>query len=521
MATHRSGSFRISVHYPDCNDSEFPTFQQLLRNQDAAADLIAKKAASLPWIGPPKGGFVINENGYSRPYVNATIFAQADAFGRATVAYEVHGDILEKYLDMGGDRSKLGCPVTNELWTSDRSCRFNTFTSGAIYCNSKTGTCVVNGEIYKKWMTMDGAEGVMGFPVSDETLTPGGVTLFNMFSHGGAIYYTVTRGAFWIYGDIYKKWMASGGEMGQLGYPTSDEEFAPDEVCRFNKFSGGGAIYSTPEYGAVRVGGNIYKRWMALGGDSGYLGNPITDEITGRYNTCYNDFSGGSIWWHTSIGTREFSGRETNYNINITDILIKELRSARVDTLYIAASIATASRGVQSAALPLGEHSAGFVYPSLTLHNCPIGDEETVTLTYLIIHNHSNDRANVLKKLEVAIHKLGTAAIEEDMNASRYRRKSSIGDAIGAVIGRRPVPVSEPAVRPFEGWADSGGLGMPFLNSDGVVAAEVATLKGSDIKAHLILGNTWKVNDKHVGARAPSWCGAISRYHVLWNVEFS
>ncbi|KAI9648069.1 hypothetical protein NHQ30_002697 [Ciborinia camelliae] len=503
MSSHRSASFRISVHYPDSNDSEFLTFQQLLRNQDAAVDLIAKKAASLPWIGPPKGAFVINENGYSRPYVNATIFAKADAFGKATIAFEVHGDILKKYMAMGGDRSKLGCPVTDELWSPDHSCRFNTFTSGAIYCNSKTGTCVVNGEIYKKWMSMDGAEGVMGYPVSDETLTPGGVTRFNMFSHGGAIYYTVTRGAFWIYGDIYKKWMATGGELGELGYPTSDEEFAPDE------------------YGAVRVAGHIYKKWISLGAERGYLGSPITDETNGNYNTRYNDFSGGSIWWHESIGTREFSGRETNYNINITEILIKEVRSARVDTLYITASIATASGGVQSVALPLGEHSAGFAYPGLTLHDCPIGDEETVTLTYLVVHNHSNDRSDVLKKLEVAIHRLGTAAIDENAIASRCMRKSSIGDAIGTAIGAAPVPVSVPAVRPFEGWADSGGLGMPFLNCDGVVAAEVTTLKGSDLKAHLILGNTWKINHKHVGTKAPGWCGPTSQYHVLWNVEFS
>lgn len=141
-----------------------------MHNQDAAVDLIAKKAASLPWIGPPKGGFVINENGYSRPYTNATIFAQADTFGKATIAYEVHGDILRKYIALGGDRSKLGSPVTDELWTSDRGCRFNNFTSGAIHCNSKIGTCVVKDEIYKKWMTMDGAEGVMGYPVSDVSI---------------------------------------------------------------------------------------------------------------------------------------------------------------------------------------------------------------------------------------------------------------------------------------------------------------------------------------------------------------
>lgn len=251
------------------------------------------------------------------------------------------------------------------------------------------------------------------------------------------------------------------------------------------------------------------------------MGSPITDEIGGKYDTRYNDFSGGSIWWHPSIGTREFAGKETNYNINITEILIDELRSARVDTLYITASIATVSGGVQSIALPLGEHSVGFVYPSLMFQNCSIGDEETVTFTYLVVHNHSNKREDVLKKLEAVIHKLGKAAIEENVVSLNSMRKLSIGDAIGTAIGRAPVPLSQPAVRPFEGWADSGGLGMPFLNCDGVVAAEVTTLKGSDIKAHLIVGNTWKVNDKHMGTKAPDWCGSISRYHVLWNVEFS
>ncbi|KAA8574812.1 hypothetical protein EYC84_004059 [Monilinia fructicola] len=212
---------------------------------------------------------------------------------------------------------------------------------------------------------------------------------------------------------------------------------------------------------------------------------------------------------------------KTNYNINVTEILIRELRSARVDTLYIAASIATSSGGVRFVALPLGEHSVGFAYPNLTLHDCSIGDEETVTFTYLIVHNNSNGRSDILKKLEVAIQKLGEAAIDENAVALRSMRKSSVGDAIGTAIGIAPVPVSEPAVRPFEGWADSGGLGLPFLNCDGVVAAKVTTVTGSDIKAHLILGNIWKVDDKHVGTKAPAGCGPISQYHVLWNVEFS
>ncbi|KAA8574811.1 hypothetical protein EYC84_004058 [Monilinia fructicola] len=109
MPSHRSSSSRISVHGPDYNSSEYPTFQQHLRNQDAAVDLIAERAASIPWIGPPKGGFVVNENGYSRPYVNATIFAKADTFGKATIAFEcaasidslAAGDILNSRIRRG------------------------------------------------------------------------------------------------------------------------------------------------------------------------------------------------------------------------------------------------------------------------------------------------------------------------------------------------------------------------------------------------------------------------------------
>ncbi|PQE18757.1 hypothetical protein CJF32_00006486 [Rutstroemia sp. NJR-2017a WRK4] len=58
-----------------------PTLLQFLRNHDAASDLIADKAASLPWIGHPKGEVDLGETGYSQAFTNATIFAQADALG--------------------------------------------------------------------------------------------------------------------------------------------------------------------------------------------------------------------------------------------------------------------------------------------------------------------------------------------------------------------------------------------------------------------------------------------------------
>ncbi|KAM3078235.1 hypothetical protein ACMFMG_002466 [Clarireedia jacksonii] len=511
-----------TVSYSDESDIPCPTLLQLLRNQDTASDLIAHKAASLPWIGPPKGEVKIGETGYSQTFTDATIFAQADALGQATSAFEVHGEILERYIANHGEEGKLGYPLTDEMWTPDHKCRFNKFTRGALFWTATTGVSMICGEIYKKWMSVDGLQGIMGYPISDECWTPGGVTRFNKFSNGGAIYCTATRGAFLIYGDIYKKWYSEGGERGVLGYPISDEASTIDGLYRFNNFSNGGAIYWIQERGPVRISGDIYKKWMCLGGELSCLGYPLIDERQGRSNTRYSNFSNGSIWWHPSIGTRKFCGRATNYNIVINQFDIHEMRSTFIDTLYITAFITSASVGVKSATVPLGDHTSGFVYPDLKFFDCGIADEEIATLAYLVIHNGSNDQADVIKKLEIAMLKIGTAVAEIVPNSPGPEpTEQVIGDSIGTAIGTTRVPTDGTAVGAFAGCAASGGLGMSFLNCDGVVAARVVPLRGSDLKAHLILGNQWRVVDKHLGTDSAEGCGPISHYNVLWNLEFS
>ncbi|PQE15910.1 hypothetical protein CJF31_00008486 [Rutstroemia sp. NJR-2017a BVV2] len=116
-----------------------PTLLQLLRNHNAASDLIAHKAASLPWIGHPEGEVNLGETGYSQPFTNTTRFAQADALGQATAAFEVHGKILEKYLANHGEHGKLGYPLTDEMWTPDHKCRYNTFSGGGLFWTVTTG----------------------------------------------------------------------------------------------------------------------------------------------------------------------------------------------------------------------------------------------------------------------------------------------------------------------------------------------------------------------------------------------
>ncbi|PQE18749.1 putative glucose sorbosone dehydrogenase protein [Rutstroemia sp. NJR-2017a WRK4] len=399
------------------------------------------------------------------------------------------------------------------MWTSDHKCRYNIFTGGGLFWTATTGVCMIYGVIYKKWMSVGGVQGILGYPISDESRTPGGVTRFSEFSEGGAIYYTATRGAFPIYGDIYKKWYSGGGETGVLGYPISDEASTTDALYRFNIFSNGGAIYWTQDRCPVQNSGDIYKKWISLGGELSSLGYPLTDEREGRCNTRYSTFGGGSIWWYPSIGARTFCGRETKYNIAITTLDIHGVRSAFIDTLYIAACITTTAAGVKSVAIPLGDHT------SVKLLDCPIADDEIATLVYIVIHNSSNDQADVIKKLDAAMLKIGSAVSEVLPNS--LDSEKVIGGAIGTAIGTTKVPTDGSAIGEFAGWAESGGLGMSFLNCNGVVAARVVPLRGSDLKAQLISKNQWKTGDEHLGTASAEGRGPISHYNVSWNLEFA
>ena len=72
--------------------------------------------------------------------------------------------------------------------------------------------------------------------------------------NGGNIYWHPFVGAFEVHGDILQKYKLLGAEAGFLGYPTTDELITPDGFGRFNHFQNG-SIYWTPDTGAHEVHG--------------------------------------------------------------------------------------------------------------------------------------------------------------------------------------------------------------------------------------------------------------------------
>ena len=107
---------------------------------------------------------------------------------------------------------------------------------------------------------------------------------------------------------IDEKYAALGGSSGFLGQPTTLEQDCPDHHGRYRHFQGG-SIYWTPETSAHEVHGLIRGKWAALGWERSFLGYPLTDETsTPDRRGRYNHFQGGSIYWTPETAAHEVHG---------------------------------------------------------------------------------------------------------------------------------------------------------------------------------------------------------------------
>ena len=213
-------------------------------------------------------------------------------FSPQTGSHDIESEIRDKWAALGWEKSQLGYPTTDETKTPDGVGRFNHFQGGSIYWSPSTGAHEVHGAIVEKWASLGWERSALGYPKTDEGMTPDGVGRFGHFQ-GGSIYWTPTTGAHEVHGAIVEKWASLGWEQSLLGYPTTDESVTPDGVGRFNHFRSG-SIYWTPETGAQEVHGWIRDKWASLGWERSCLGYPTGDRYFagGKWK---QDFRNGTI----------------------------------------------------------------------------------------------------------------------------------------------------------------------------------------------------------------------------------
>jgi uncharacterized protein with LGFP repeats len=159
------------------------------------------------------------------------------------------------------------------------------------------------------WEQLGAGSGLLGDVTGMVLRCPDGHGYYQTFE-SGSIYFTPTTGAHEVHGANRDLWASLGWENGFLGFPTTDETVTPDKIGRYNHFQGG-AIYWTPQTGAHEIHGVILELWSSLGWERSSLGYPISDETgstdadgSGRFST----FQNGAIFWTPTSGAHEIQG---------------------------------------------------------------------------------------------------------------------------------------------------------------------------------------------------------------------
>jgi SpoIID/LytB domain protein len=121
-----------------------------------------------------------------------------------------------------------GLPLSTQVGVAGGSGRVQRFARGAIYVNVPLGsTNWLNGPIYSKYLSVNGAPGPLGLPRTGVvTLTmPPGCSGFactrTVFDHG-RIYYKQAVGAHALWGRVIGYYLSHQGALGPLGFPTTD-----------------------------------------------------------------------------------------------------------------------------------------------------------------------------------------------------------------------------------------------------------------------------------------------------------
>lgn len=211
-------------------------------------------------------------------------------------------------------RESLGFPITDEATRGGTRAMY--FEKGAIYHSNGTNAGAVWGPAYLRYLTLTGVLGLPknGMPFGS-VQNPDLTTQFER----GRIYYAPHVGAFEVHGLIHEHYQSLGGPSGLLGLPVSDEEPVRNatgaEIGRVNTFEKG-AIYFSDQTGAHEVHGLILDAYRKMGGPAGDLGFPITDERGAQNGIRYSAFQNGVlVWrggWKSAKAVREYQVRVEN-----------------------------------------------------------------------------------------------------------------------------------------------------------------------------------------------------------------
>ncbi len=225
----------------------------------------------------------------------------------STGAHVLTGAVQNAWIGQGWEAGPLGYPTTDLICGMRSSGCGQVFQGGRIYSTPSTGTFAITGSVHDAWIASGYEVGSLGYPTTGLICGMRDSGCGQVFQ-GGRIYSSPATGAHVLTGAVQNAWIGQGWEAGPLGYPTTDL------ICGMRS-SGcgqvfqGGRIYSTPSTGTFAIAGSVHDAWIASGYEVGSLGYPTTGLICGmRDSGCGQVFQGGRIYSTPTTGTHAMTG---------------------------------------------------------------------------------------------------------------------------------------------------------------------------------------------------------------------
>jgi uncharacterized protein with LGFP repeats len=202
---------------------------------------------------------------------------------------------IEKYWTSEPHAASLGSPTTSaSAWTAGGvTGTLEYFDRGMVLSSTTTGTfAVLTGPMRNAWGRAGGSAGPIGWPTGDQQPAPdGGVS---QTFQGGTLFASASGASGSLSGAIASYW-AAGSNASLLGYPTKNAvPWTAGGVTGTLQYFERGLVLSSTATGTHGViAGLVYKAWGARGGSGGSLGWPIGDLAIG--STLTQKFQGGTL----------------------------------------------------------------------------------------------------------------------------------------------------------------------------------------------------------------------------------
>jgi hypothetical protein len=264
--------------------------------------------------GPIKTYWTAHKSTYGDPIGNAVSvtgngggtsqqFAKGTLYTSAAGTFGVVGSVRSKYLALGGPGGVLGWPrKAQTVRTGAHAGTIQGFQKGTVYVSS-AGTAAVLAPVYAKYVSSGYELGDLGYPTADAVSSG---------ANGGGVQQTFSGGrvvvaggkATTVTGSVLTMWLKRGGPTGTLAWPTADAK----------SVTAGGkkGLLQTFQTGAITTGGGTRSitgalglNYLAHGGPTGKLGWPTTvaHSTTANGGGWDQSFAGGAIFWNRETGS--------------------------------------------------------------------------------------------------------------------------------------------------------------------------------------------------------------------------